>query len=1595
MAKTYNKENIDFLNVLEPTTITTVSIGSERKFNGNVLQDTTPIIGALDINWEGAQINNKTINTTAQLLAEISSNTSRIEHIVEVVDNGGGGSGGGNINPDSPAFITILSAIRSLQAEVLKIQNTFRYGINSYTGTEFAMSSVVESHHDVEENEPLWATDETELSFIDGLDFSDETAIQNFFKSSENSIVENKYIKYNYNDTIIWEDTEGFLKTINDAKQYTYISASSRVIQFELKDDNENSIHIDLFNIIRKYKPLDIEQAKYNILLIVSKQIPIKTSIDGNNQYGGKNFIWLSVSEFKTGSDIINGYINSNGELVENEEDTPIYFDTIYYLNEITFSSEHNEGSEYIYKLDFYSKYQDFSYTVEGATPTDIEDYKYRTAALTIRSMETKAKLDEHVNQYQNNELIWCEENKRLFIYTNNKLINIGTGGGTSPIPTEEDIMTSQEILKALVEQGLINITFRDSSYTSEEELYSIDNIIDYSFNDISAIKFINGETGKKFNVTIDPYGKLVSEEESNVSLASLLRIGTETSILKTLYPDFESDRAFVAQVNHNLYNTDITKDMKLKADRIQIGAIYAPLNTDTIFGCSHGYIELVNTSDKDFYLDGCYMHYSSTPDYTITNNIKYSKLALKGYIPKGGTYLIRCKKYSTNDNDSNLYIHVDSYDQEWYDNGELLDLTMNSNGSYGFMLTYGDTLFDDNGNPTSLITPMTQMVKKYDGGNHAGFSGGIIDSASLYRKNFIDALYIGKLPGNNTSEMWATWDCKFTISSNSIYKITFELDPAKQAFCSSSTKDSSRVKWQKAANDYQVVSLVNKYIEFPKSDERKPVSDYTPKASFEGKNVITDKSSLNKEKPNCISVGFGINPYTTRTFNWVSSGLYDEAVVIIKDDHEYIFESYKYVSEVNTQKDFVNGIRRKEYSLNINNIIYCNNDSINKHLCGKFPGNNEQYTSHKCILEFEEVNEPVKYEYYICRLNKFGQLDKTYKSEVRSFTLYPQAYQPKLYQVTDQQGFHWIEYQVWAAAAKDLQKLIHEECDGKEIMPMIVNTGDCTQSGARVNEWVDYFNAGEYLFKEFEQLNIVGNNDLCDTNINILGTGDDVGKSNGYFFYIFNCNEVTDENLIINGKYVPSTYYVDTKTTNNQTCRLLFINSEITTTNCRDWFNLKDGDNIINIYTGLTYNPNATIEQTYAAAGLFKPIYETLYDWTNNQANSYIALCHEMPYTVVTNKCLNWNSSNNEYSKFRSLSDANKLIGSHTNQIDEKEHNVSGGNPKGMHWLSRLLEYRGIKLCIGGHKHTYAATYPVRENYIYVENGETKYSLYNGPMTMPPSLKDDTATWKLNVYYDELVDPITINLSKFPIVNRVINGNDIHKSLDSAVIKHLYLDPEKTNEFMIIKLFDQADTSNNDVTMTCFLPFVDEGETQRNNVLYLMCQATGYKLTSNKELPSICQKFSMLIPHTDLKGGADSPSADQKQPMFGIIDILNDNHYNLKIGRLMNILGTSSGFTQSNYGTKQTSIEYIVLSNHYIYGIWTKNDNGIIKQTTKKDILYYQDNGGTYIITTSLSNGEINNEQITNVFAKDVNPVLIPEWVKDGDNVYQYLYKL
>ena len=1476
-----------------------------------------------------------------------------------------------DISSEAPSTLNVIQnlmfVVTELQNEITRIKNTFKKGIYSYNNEATYMSETVAQYGDDEE--PLWAIEEAELDEIDGFSFDIET--QNSFT----------------------DETEK-LKNCTQNRMFAYLTAPSSDVNVVFKDRASNHQYsINLSDYV------DCE--KCNILLVISRK-------PSNKDYP-VNYIYTAITDYVNNKTLRSGYFTADGNISYKE--TPLDYN--YYFYSISLS-----GSSKFEKFNIYVQDRTFGNEVIEATP-DEDDGTYRVAHIAARRVKNTTVLKNIKDQLVNGEFIIDEEKEKLYLKINNKIISIGASSGDdddinvdpdNPIIPDDptiDTMENYEIIQALESQGLLTVEFINQSAITAEAKYAPENIKSYKINNIGSVKFVHEDTGKVYEYSTNAYGELESKLiENKTTLAEKLEGAT-------MFSDFKSSRGFVGQLGWNICKKETgvemskSSDYGLYADRIKIGAIYGPLASDVTYGCSHAFIELENTSDIDFNLDGCQLHFirkSLNNDFYIKSSLK-----LTGIIPKGGTYLIRGKKYIKNDNDSNCFIHVDHYDQEWYIDGELLDLTMDNTkvndvnlyGAYALILSYHGKVkgMDNNNNViyndflteddmlyklgldiTESTLSSDESLQSYLGSksrkgqlvicannDSTNKIGSIVtvdsnDSAKsnaplVYAKGLIDALAFNETIFGITSAFDG-------LRSNTICRGTYELDPAKQAFNSFTKRDSSRNRWEKKGNDYQYLVLNKEYIEFPKSPLTRNVNYYTPKASFEHKNVITDKTHFDKEKPNAVTVSYGENVYTTRCFNWLSASNTDEYVWIYKENGELVgkFESYKYVGNDNLYNNYLTEDnpsypRRKEFPKDINNIVYCDyrtNDIIDRgskgnknkdvsykkyatapRACGLFAGSNDFFVSHKCIIEFNSTPVETKYSYVVGQSDKNGNPIEEHCSERRYFTLYPTSYKPVIYQITDQQGFHWIEYQVWAAAAQKLNLQIESEIalaksNNEPIMPIILNTGDLTQSGARVNEWLDYFAAGDVLFNHFEQNNIVGNNDLNDTDIQLLGTGDDIGKSNPYYFYLFNCIEVNnffnDDNgphyPIVNNTYVPSLYYLDTVD-----FRIVCVNSEITSINCRDWYNLRYiNDNIahtINIYTGFTLNSGNNIYNEYVADTFntvgFTPIYTLLwhaYNKSENGGKACITACHEMPFTVITNACC---TETKQLERFRSESDAatSKLIGSHLNQLEASE------NGAGVYWFSRLLEYSDVKLCIGGHKHTYAISYPLREYYKYRysdQDEQWKNSLTDGPMIMSSTL----ASEKNNILWKWKADAPSENRNKeYPWCKTSKKPNEKLYLEDSSTTKNinwskLPISYRGKNEIessllSIDKFYPSTPVyyEKNNGAWTNEYASTGAGAYANKAVTYIMCQATGYKLTSNKELPTPNQKFSRIIPRTYNAVDGDTPDNNQKFPMYIKYELNTETVDSSKVcscdiylARATNIFDNKYKFTQINYNT-------------------------------------------------------------------------------------------
>ena len=75
-----------------------------------------------------------------------------------------------------------------------------------------------------------------------------------------------------------------------------------------------------------------------------------------------------------------------------------------------------------------------------------------------------------------------------------------------------------------------------------------------------------------------------------------------------------------------------------------------------------------------------------------------------------------------------------------------------------------------------------------------------------------------------------------------------------------------------------------------------------------------------------------------------------------------------------------------------------------------------------------------------------------------------------------------------------------------------MINTGDMTQNGNRINEWLDY-EAGRASLYDIAEMVTVGNNDLTPANVYVLGDGGDDSKINATNIRFFYCYEMDEEN--------------------------------------------------------------------------------------------------------------------------------------------------------------------------------------------------------------------------------------------------------------------------------------------------------------------------------------------------------------------------------------------------------------------------------------------------------------------------------------------------
>lgn len=708
---------------------------------------------------------------------------------------------------------------------------------------------------------------------------------------------------------------------------------------------------------------------------------------------------------------------------------------------------------------------------------------------------------------------------------------------------------------------------------------------------------------------------------------------------------------------------------------------------------CSHNFVELSNLTGKDVSLNGLSLQYG-------TEGGDWEVLPLWGNIKAGSTFLIRGAQCSVM-NINTTRIKVETYDMEWYaKDGNLIKF---DNKKAKFFLTWGTE-------PSTVANPYNNATSPIR------VSKGYIDLVGLQIRNAGDADKVDA--AENTAYGYLT--------SNYLFTKYYTMDNVNQATKALSARNN--------ANDMYFVNL--------EADIIPRVDSYTPRASFENKNIFFNKTLLDHTKPNkvtmtlgrkaCYSINESNEPEddASRCFNWVSVGYYDEYLWYRAYRSDGSFTNWTKVESFKNET----GVR-KYY----NRIRAITTDGT-------------PFTTHKVILthlgaqqDTHTRDKNVYYEYYVGR-------DDTYKSDVRRFIVMSETLANdslNFVQTSDQQGFNWDEYNVWRISADQIREDFNRYKDSDvSTCYFMINTGDMTQNGNRINEWLDY-EAGRKSLYDIAEMVTVGNNDLTPANVYVLGDGGDNSKINATNIRFFYCYEMDEENppvFNVEGKeiFVESLYSFDVGERH-----FLCVNSEISSNTERDVY-------------GLT------------TIGV---MYDLIREWCERddakatKAKAKIAYCHEMPFTIITQNLINsfyWNGQE-DISVERSGSRLN--------------FNTTKTNA---YWFSKFLQTHNYRLCLGGHKHTYSCSYPLLEN----ENSSMKPII----QVTADVLQSDFGSTEL---YTEIAEG-------------ALQGQSFPKSWENNanydMLKHL-----------------------------CTFQLVEEITAP----IYLMCQATGYKHTSNKELPS------------------------------------------------------------------------------------------------------------------------------------------------------------
>lgn len=830
---------------------------------------------------------------------------------------------------------------------------------------------------------------------------------------------------------------------------------------------------------------------------------------------------------------------------------------------------------------------------------------------------------------------------------------------------------------------------------------------------------------------------------------------------------------------------------------------------------CSHNFVELSNISYHDINLNGLCLLYTY-------NDTTWFKLPLWGVCKAQSTFLIRGAQCSVMDVNTTK-IKVKTFDMEWTvlgNDGEYRPIKFDrGNNQAAFYLCWCD--LTDN-NKIYILDGDENVKANYPNGKTSIID---IDGLKTYAYGYVDLIGVGTSESYYEKKQYSVPG--ETLTKDMLFVRTYTLDPVTQSNPKAIDKRNNRKYWRHINLDEVIQDGVERF---------------TPKASFENKNLSTDKHNFDPNKPNTITCSFGIQATdnyngggrgATRCFNWNSVGYYDE----------YVWYRKVGTSDWNRVESYKAGVNYSSSGLNRSTDPDCILQGLYEYYTRirweTFYG--APMTTHKVMIAGLRAGT---YEYKIGRADANGN-PTDYISKVRTFKVKADSEVTSFdfIQTTDQQGANWEEYQTWDLSADfinrnerqgEIPKVASNATSpgaNQNDFDFTVNTGDITYNGSRPNEWIDYYNGYSYI-DDKEEMFTVGNNDLSPVpqdltvssepkvyGMTLLGYGRERPDKVSHFVVdLFYTQEMDPSNPpVFEGTSlssgatklfrIPSLYSF-----NYGQFHFVSLNSEIRT---------GYGDDIQTTVTGEfgvndVYNGNKSATYDKVEDWLVKD----LLLWKNGEIPSNydrfspqdcqkaIIYCHEMPFTITA----------------AATYAAHINPGSTTNYA--RETSKANLNTKHAFQFQRLFKLWGIRLVFGGHKHTCSISMPIYD----APGNFVPYSYQNRQQESEALLVDLTNADTFNPVIQIQKDDNDSNWGIDAKLGRAFGTfsgfrGDIFNSTNTNVTVNI-------GSGNTVTINGKTTNASSNSKPLCRYEIVDSISAPT----YVMCQATGYKNISNSD---------------------------------------------------------------------------------------------------------------------------------------------------------------